>query len=58
VKHRNDHPNILIENLLADIEKFTKGYPQHDDITVVALRSVGSEASTSALISHQAQAEG
>jgi sigma-B regulation protein RsbU (phosphoserine phosphatase) len=30
----------LIERLLADIQDFTHGIPQHDDITLVALRRV------------------
>ena len=35
----------LIESLLADIQDFTHGIPQHDDITVVALRRLPEAAS-------------
>jgi sigma-B regulation protein RsbU (phosphoserine phosphatase) len=45
LRYRTEHPKTIIENLLSDIEKFTAGHPQHDDITVVALRVVGSDAS-------------
>ncbi len=44
VANRKEHPQKVIETLLSDIDKFTVGHPQHDDITVVALRLVGCAA--------------
>ena len=35
---RADGRQQIIENALSDIRKFTRGHPQHDDITMVALR--------------------
>jgi sigma-B regulation protein RsbU (phosphoserine phosphatase) len=36
-------PQEIIENTLADISTFTKGHPQHDDITMVAIKVLKSE---------------
>jgi sigma-B regulation protein RsbU (phosphoserine phosphatase) len=44
LQSRHQHPDNVIQTLLTDIEKFTMGHPQHDDITVVSLRMVGSTA--------------
>jgi phosphoserine phosphatase RsbU/P len=38
VTNRDKSPQEIIENTLADIEVFTGGHPQHDDITLVAIR--------------------
>ncbi|MCX7718747.1 MAG: SpoIIE family protein phosphatase [Candidatus Sumerlaeaceae bacterium] len=38
VAQRHSPPQEIIENALKDIEAFTRGHPQHDDITLVALR--------------------
>jgi sigma-B regulation protein RsbU (phosphoserine phosphatase) len=34
--HRDSSPDEIINKMLADIETFTRGIPQHDDITIVA----------------------
>jgi serine phosphatase RsbU (regulator of sigma subunit) len=31
-------PQEIIEKALEDIQVFTRGYPQHDDITLVAVK--------------------
>jgi len=41
--NRTSRPKEIIEKTLQDIREFTKGYPQHDDITLLAIR-VTSEA--------------
>jgi len=38
VANRQLSPHELIEKTLNDIEAFTRGYPQHDDITLVAFK--------------------
>lgn len=35
---RQSKPQDIIGKTLEDIKSFTKGYPQHDDITIVAVR--------------------
>lgn len=40
--NRHMSPQEIIENALADIGRFTKGHPQHDDITLLAIRVVES----------------
>ncbi len=35
--HVADDPQPLIEKIIADIEDFTRGLPQHDDMTLVVL---------------------
>lgn len=37
-RNRNGTPNDIIKETLDDIKRFTRGYPQHDDITMVAIR--------------------
>ncbi|MBX7247086.1 MAG: SpoIIE family protein phosphatase [Candidatus Sumerlaeaceae bacterium] len=37
--NRQLSPKEIIEKSLHDIEEFTRGYPQHDDITLVAIRA-------------------
>jgi sigma-B regulation protein RsbU (phosphoserine phosphatase) len=34
--HRDKSPDEIIEKVIEDIESFTRGIPQHDDITLVA----------------------
>ncbi len=36
--HREMKPQQIIENALTDIRDFTRGHPQHDDITLVAIQ--------------------
>ena len=36
--NRGRPPQEIIEKTLEDIQDFTRGYPQHDDITLVAIR--------------------
>lgn len=36
--NRQLDPQQIIENALSDIREFTRGYPQHDDITLVAIQ--------------------
>ncbi len=36
--NRERSPQEIIETTLADIQTFTKGFPQHDDITMVAVQ--------------------
>ena len=36
--NRAQPPQEIIEKTLADIQDFTRGHPQHDDITLVAIR--------------------
>jgi sigma-B regulation protein RsbU (phosphoserine phosphatase) len=33
-------PDDLIQTILTDIKDFTRGHPQHDDITLVTIRRV------------------
>jgi serine phosphatase RsbU (regulator of sigma subunit) len=35
---RNLKPSEIIKKTLEDVKTFTKGHPQHDDITLVAIR--------------------
>lgn len=39
--HRREKPQQIIENALSDIRDFTRGHPQHDDITLVAIQVTG-----------------
>lgn len=39
--HRQMNPQQIIETALSDIRDFTRGHPQHDDITLVAIQVVG-----------------
>lgn len=36
--NRGLHPKEIIEKAITDIKDFTRGHPQHDDITLVAIR--------------------
>lgn len=47
--NRNLTPTEIIKKTLEDVKTFTKGHPQHDDITLVAIR-VGMEESPDASI--------
>jgi sigma-B regulation protein RsbU (phosphoserine phosphatase) len=37
-EHRRESPGRIIQHVVADIGEFTRGLPQHDDITLVVLR--------------------
>lgn len=54
VANRQLSPHELIEKTLSDIEAFTRGYPQHDDITLVAFK-VLAPAATAHLPADQSQ---
>ncbi len=43
--NRKATPQEIIKKTLADIKSFTKGHPQHDDITMLAIRTTDSERS-------------
>lgn len=36
--YRDQHPQEILELILKDVRKFTKDYPQHDDMTIVILK--------------------
>jgi phosphoserine phosphatase RsbU/P len=44
--HRDQSPQEMIESTLKDIELFTHGHPQHDDITMVAISVLDSAVAT------------
>lgn len=42
--HREDPADAIIEKVVGDIESFSRGFPQHDDITIVAFEVLGEAA--------------
>jgi len=38
INNKENSPQELIDKILSDIEEFTEGIPQHDDITLVVMR--------------------
>ncbi len=42
--HKDDPPEQLLENVIQDIENFSRGFPQHDDITLLAFEVLGEAA--------------
>ena len=42
--HRALPPQEIIEKCLADIREFTRGHPQHDDITMISIRVLDRDA--------------
>ncbi|MEM9064052.1 MAG: PP2C family protein-serine/threonine phosphatase [Planctomycetota bacterium] len=46
-KHRQDPPQQLIDGLIRDVESFTGGTPQPDDLTVVVIRRAAKSAKDS-----------
>lgn len=46
--NRELSPQEIIEKTLADIGEFTHGYPQHDDITMLAIKVLGRPAQVQA----------
>ena len=46
--HRTLPPQEIIEKCLEDIREFTRGHPQHDDITMIAIRVLDRDAQSQA----------
>jgi sigma-B regulation protein RsbU (phosphoserine phosphatase) len=56
ISNRDLSPTEIIEKTLVDIESFTRGHPQHDDITLVAIKVVGKAARSQLPSTERAQA--
>lgn len=39
-KHGKDSAEAIKENILREVEEFSKGVPQHDDITILVIKAV------------------